>query len=389
MDERTRAYLRGRFRDFYRKQPPAAPPAADRREWGYIPWTAASGTTMIRHQSLLELGDLGDFLARKRPKHVYHSAGRYRDPGAPTMGTKGWQGSDLVFDLDADHLPAVDPATDSYGEMLAACKDSLARLLSFLAEDFGFEDLQVVFSGGRGYHVHVRDPRVLGLNREARREIVDYVRGVGVEFEDVVETTQRGTATARVLKSDGGWGRRTHRRLLALADDLAGLDEAAALERLREFDGIGEARAESSLRVIRENRERLRAGDIERGGPAIRLLAEQLLEATTASDSAAIDEPVTTDTHRLIRLPGSLHGGTALQVTPIPIDGLDAFDPLVDAIPEPFRGHDVAVRGDGGPPVELGGRGLEPRFSLRWPSLRSSRLRVVGSRVRGCPDQID
>nr|NIU71318.1 DNA primase catalytic subunit PriS [Actinomycetota bacterium] len=43
MDERTRAYLRGRFRDFYRKRPPEAPPAADRREWGYIPWTGRSG----------------------------------------------------------------------------------------------------------------------------------------------------------------------------------------------------------------------------------------------------------------------------------------------------------------------------------------------------------
>ncbi|MFB6354438.1 MAG: DNA primase small subunit PriS [Halobacteriales archaeon] len=379
MDERTRAYLRGRFRDFYRKQPPPAPPAANRREWGYIPWTEGSATTMVRHKSLMELGDPADFLARQRPRHVYFSAGRYRDPGAPTMGEKGWQGSDLVFDLDADHLPAVDPEADSYASMLSACKDALRRLLAFLTEDFGFTDLQVVFSGGRGYHVHVRDERVRGLDREARREIVDYVRGIGVGFDDLVETAQRGPATARVLATDGGWGRRTHRRLLAFADELAGLDDDDALDRLRAFDGIGEKTAETVLQVVREDRSALRDGAIERGGPAIRTLAERLLERATEQDSAAIDEPVTTDTHRLIRLPGSLHGGTALEVTPVDRDALDGFDPLVDAVPAPFRGHEVTVRADGGPPVELGGETFTvPAGETRLPEYAANFLMAAG-----------
>ena len=380
MDERTRAYLRGRFRDFYRKRPPAEPPAAERREWGFSPWTSRSATTMVRHRSLLELGDLGEFLSRQRPKHVYHSAGRYRHPGAASMGEKGWQGSDLVFDLDADHLPGVDPEEDAYGEMLAACKASLTRLLAFLEEDFGFTELQVVFSGGRGYHVHVRDPAVFELDREARREIVDYVRGIGVRFEDILETAQRGPGVnTRVLKTDGGWGRRAHRRLLAFADELDALEEDAALERLREFDRIGEKRAQTVLRVIREDRATLEAGAVERGGPAIRTLAEQLLAEATAADSAAIDEPVTTDTHRLIRLPGSLHGGTALKVTPVDRDALDAFDPLTDAVPEPFVGHEVTVSGDGGPPIELRGETFTvPAGEVRLPEYAANFLMARG-----------
>ncbi|MFW5896431.1 MAG: DNA primase small subunit domain-containing protein, partial [archaeon] len=187
MEPRTRAYLRGRFRDHYRRVAPSVPPAANEREWGFIPWSEG-GTTMVRHRSMLDLGDLGDFLARKRPRHVYFSAGRYRDPGAGTMNEKGWREADLVFDLDADHLPGVDPEADSYAEMLATCKDALFRLLDFLEDDFGFEDLSIVFSGARGYHVHVRDEGVRTLGREARREIVDYVRGVGVDFERVVES---------------------------------------------------------------------------------------------------------------------------------------------------------------------------------------------------------
>jgi DNA primase small subunit len=45
-----------------------------------------------------------------------------------------------------------------------------------------------------------------------------------------------------------------------------------------------------------------------------------------------VDTVVTTDLHRLIRLPNTLHGKTGLQVTSIPYSSLDEFDPLADGI---------------------------------------------------------
>lgn len=42
------------------------------------------------------------------------------------------------------------------------------------------------------------------------------------------------------------------------------------------------------------------------------------------------DAPVTTDIHRLIRLPQSLHGGTGFRVLPLSRETLDAFDPFRD-----------------------------------------------------------
>ena len=188
MDDRTRRYLRGRFGDYYRRADVPLPPAANLREWGHIPWTAGSGTTMVRHQSQMDLGSLDDFLERTAPRHAYFSAARYRDPGAGTMSDKGWTGADLVFDLDADHLPGVDPDAATYAEMLASCKEALFRLLSFLEDDFGFSAMEIVFSGGRGYHVHVRDPSVRSLDSAARGEIVDYVRGHGLDVDDVITT---------------------------------------------------------------------------------------------------------------------------------------------------------------------------------------------------------
>jgi len=348
MQERTRAYLRGRFSDHYRRADLTTPPLAERREWGYIPWSSG-GTTMVRHQSLLELGAIEQFLERERPRHVYFSAGVYHDPGANAMEAKGWRGSDLVFDLDADHLPAVDPETTPYAEMLAACKDALGRLLDFLEADFGFEDLTIAFSGGRGYHVHVRDEGVRQLDREARREIVEYVRGAGVTPETVVDTEavvgeagRTSPAEKRTLDTDGGWSARVHDRVLALVDELEALDDAAARERLREFEGIGEGRSRALVDAIAENADAVRAGNVDVHG-SFKGVLEALVEETVAADRAPIDEPVTTDTHRLIRLPGSLHGGSGLAVRRIDRGDLADFDPLVDAVPETFRDNEITV----------------------------------------------
>ncbi|WP_122090456.1 DNA primase small subunit PriS [Halalkalicoccus subterraneus] len=366
MEERTCAYLRGRFRDHYRRTSVTLPPEATEREWGYIPWRTGT-TTMIRHRSLLDLGEIGDFLARERPRHVYFSAGRYDDPGAGSMGEKDWRGSDLIFDLDADHLPGVVPGEDSYGEMLETCKGALYKLLSFLDDDFGFEELTVVFSGGRGYHVHVRDPGVQDLERDARREIVDYVRGIGLEFEELItrETVaglgRRTPAEKRTLDIRGGWSKRAHEHVVALVDDLADADEETAIDRLRQFEGIGEGKAKAALRAMHENREEIEAGNID-VHPAFFSLARRVVAESVARENAPIDEPVTTDTNRLIRLPGSLHGGSGLAVQRLDRTELEEFDPLIDAVPETFRNHEITVELDEARRVELGGldRSLTP-----------------------------
>jgi DNA primase small subunit len=354
MDERTREYLRGRFGDYYRRADASPPPAADEREWGHIPWTRGGGTTMIRHRSLLDLGDLGTHLASEAPRHVYFSAARYDDPGASTMGEKGWREADLVFDLDADHLPGVDPETTPYGEMLEAGKRALVDLLDLLEEDFDFDRMQVVFSGGRGYHVHVRDESVRRLDSEARREIVDYVRAVDLDPDALLTKRPNETGTLQeILRTDGGWGRRTHRALLDLADELDGLDEAAALDRLREYDGVGEKTATNLLGAFRENREAIGAGNMEAGGA--KRLVKTLAPRVAAEQSSPIDEPVTTDLRRLIRFPGSLHGGTGLVVRPVPRETVGSFDPLVDAVPDRFTGREIGIEAGEPTTVELDG----------------------------------
>jgi DNA primase small subunit len=367
MNDRTREYLKGRFGDHYRRAELSPPPAANEREWGYITWNTDT-TTMVRHHSYLDLtggGDLSGFLTGERPRHVYFSAGRYDDPGASSMGQKGWRGSDLVFDLDADHLPGVDPDATSYGEMLRECKNALERLLDLLRSDFGFDDLEIVFSGGRGYHVHVRREDVRSLDRSARREIVEYVLGENIEFEDIVSTQAvagsagRSSPAQKRSLPDGGWGGRTRERLDAFLGELLSMEKGDALARLREFDGIGEGKAKAAYNAATNNREELSRGNVD-VHPAIYSVARLLFEDVIETQRAPIDEPVTTDINRLIRMPGSLHGGTGLQVQRIAPDDLDSFDPLSDPVPETFLGNEITIYAPAPATIELRGE----RFRL-------------------------
>jgi len=361
MDEQTRRYLRGRFGDYYRRSEVAGPPDAGAREWGYIPWTAGPDTRMIRHRSLLDLGDFAEFLAQERPQHLYYSAACYDDPGASRMAEKGWRRSDLIFDLDADHLPSVTLGEDSYAQMLAKCKTELQELLDFLERDFGFSELSVVFSGGRGYHVHVRDDAVGALESDQRREIVDYVRGTGLDYESLLSREvvagsagRRSPAEKRTLPTGGGWGRRTHDALLELCEALQESEREDALERLQEHDRFGEQRAEAALSAFEANTEAVRAGNVD-VHRSLNTLARQVAADVAEQEHAHVDEPVTTDTRRLIRLPGSLHGGSGLCVTPLERAEVENFDPLSDAIPEPFRDHDIAIEITDGGELSLGG----------------------------------
>ena len=393
MDDRTRAYVKGRFGDYYRGSvtPPdfgdnggvVEPRASDDREWAFIVFDGG----MVRHKSLLDLGSLETWLSDTKPQHVYYSSARYGRPEAAAMSDKGWKGADLIFDLDADHLRDAEP-DDTYAEMLAKCKDALLNLLTFIDEDLGFEDTLVVFSGGRGYHIHVYDDRVRGLGSDARREIVDYVKGTGFRAElafsnETIAGSERdewthgrkSSAELRRLKG-GAWSDRIRDYVLEYADETAAMEDKEAAERLRGFENVGEKTARTLLTVFCDRRAELASGnlDVARG---TRGFWETLLERAVEETSAETDEPVTTDTRRLIRLPGSLHGGTGLRVAPLERDELEEFEPLRDAVV--FSTREQTVVADEPTSFEVGGR----RFNIEADEVTVPEYAAVFGMLRG------
>jgi len=301
-----------------------------------------------------------EFLREKTPLHSYYSTAYYSNPQAP-MAEKDWLGADLVFDLDADHIPGSEEL--NYFEQLQKVKEKCRLLINdFLIEDFGIEesDMELFFSGNRGYHVHVRKSEVLDLSKQARREIVDYITGIGLDLEVILpyETIKIGQykdidnvkKVPRLPDEDeGGWRKKTRKLTFELLKRWNKMEKKEVIEEMEEKHGIGIKTAtglykdlfeegkwkniveEGILDVFSEDRRMVNAATFEKIIKGI--LKEENVQEIGSKIIGSTDEPVTGDTKRLIRLPSSIHGSSFLVVHEIDLDSLEEFDPLDDAVP--------------------------------------------------------
>lgn len=330
MDENTLTFLRRVYRGHYFKHHNLVeiPSQIQSREFGYIPFDGG----MIRHLSFRNPGELVAELVKQAPSSVYCSNAVYERPTLQ-MDEKGWLGAELIFDIDADSIPtpckvkhnwwfcnsckkgglgsnpskcprcrAPSPERMQWScrECLNATKEHVRRLLDFMMTDFGVneEKMQVYFSGNRGYHVHVRDERFLKADPPMRGEIANYIVGDGLSL--------RPTTTETKPENDAslGWRRRT---------DL--MMKTAALS--------GTAKRQT----------------------------QKLIEQIVRTNAALIDESVTTDVHRVFRMPGTLHGNSGLLK--MPVQSIDGFDPQTDPIV--LSGDDVRLHIDFSPEFSLNG----------------------------------
>ncbi|UZE92026.1 MAG: DNA primase catalytic subunit PriS [Methanosarcinales archaeon] len=342
MQVQTKEFLRNKFKNYYNSTSIQLPPHFEKREWGFIFFDESyPDIVMRRHKSFTSEGEAVDYIKSMVPAHVFHSSAYYSNPSTPTMKEKGWQGADLIFDLDADHLNL---KWTTYGDMLQKVKDETLKLIDFLLSDFGFDKnhMRVVFSGGRGYHIHVRDPNVIGLESPERREIVDYITGLELELDRIfgerVIYGDAGRMSAETVRMssyrDAGWRGRINRWIVSFLVDLGRKKDKQAVQILKSFGGIGDERALEILRVARDkgNIDSIKKGNLDVSRKIPITFWRSLVQMAIADIGVKTDEPVTADTKRLIRLPTSLHGGSSFRVTPLTLDTLKDFNPLRDAV---------------------------------------------------------
>ena len=179
MNPATTEFLRQRFTEYYRKTVLVAPSSLEQREWGFVLFNpGATDMRMRRHVGFAGRDEMTSYIQNLIPQHTYYSTAYYEKPDAATMADKGWCGADLIFDLDADHI-----VRGPYDQMLARVKVETEKLLDMLTVEFGMDKkaIELVFSGGRGYHVHVKDIAFRAWGSAERRELIDYVCGIGID----------------------------------------------------------------------------------------------------------------------------------------------------------------------------------------------------------------
>jgi len=360
----TEEVVKQKFAEYYHEhsheiQPPTV---LERREFGFLLFKEKM---MIRHKGFSRIEDLRRFLEITVPSDVYYSAARYERP-EESMEAKGWLGADLIFDVDADHietpcknehdrwiclncgakgnglvpescpscsLQKFDEKTWLCESCLEAAKVETLKLIDMLISDFGFssDELVICFSGHRGYHVHIEKEGVLHLDQLARKEIVDYVRGTGLDakyhglYERIIGIHQRSGVVVGPALDDPGWRGRLAKGMYDFLTHVT----SEQVERI----GLKKRRTA----VILEHKDAiLKALQTQAPWDVARGLGidawEKIMAHVIKSQAASIDTVVTTDLHRLIRLPATIHGKTGLKVVTVPVGKLEAFDPLQEAI---------------------------------------------------------
>jgi DNA primase small subunit len=314
---------------------------------------------MVRHKNVSNLSGFRRLVCDVKPSDIYYSSAYYENPEAD-MDKKGWMGADLVFDIDADHIPtACDKIHDEWlcgkcgfggkgptpencpacsgqkfdaktwpcERCIASTRDETVKLIDMLEKDFGISEseIHVFFSGHRGYHVHVETEAVRTLDAVARKEIVDYVYGLGLEGfnKRPEEKGKKKPANPVFSLHDFGWNKRIK----------LGMQRFILKATKEDLNNVGIKRAE----LILQNKEAIANRYIEEnrwtnvkgvGAETWRKIAQHVKE----SEAANIDTVVTTDIHRLIRMNGTLHGKTGLKKVEFPVKRLADFDPFKEAV---------------------------------------------------------
>ena len=380
----SRDFVYEKFFNFYNNLSTVIPPPVSftRREFAFL---LSREKIMLRHRSFANPKALSSFLKEKVPSDVYHSCAFYEYP-EEEMDKKGWQGADLVFDIDADHIPTkcnkihdewtcanskcgfsgkgitpencpvcggfkFETKTWPCDQCLDSAKEETVKVLDMLKNDFGFPDneVHVFFSGHRGYHIHVENEAVKTLDAVARKEIVDYVSGIGLTMFASSGKEQRKRRPQVFSLSDYGWNKR-------LKNGMRKFLLNATKEDLKNA-GI------KTYEVIVKNKEAIlkRCLEEDRWNSVKGVSTEtwiKLAEHVKDLESAKIDTVVTTDIHRLIRANGTLHGKTGLLKVECTVSRLEAFDPFQEAVA--FKGGTARVLVSDAPEFRLGGETFGP-----------------------------
>ncbi|MEB3756765.1 MAG: hypothetical protein GSR79_07920 [Desulfurococcales archaeon] len=259
----------------------------------------------IRHLAFESKEELKKWILTKLPHSAFYSSAIYEIPDAPNMREKGWSGAELQLDIDVDHL------IECRDKIYKPCKNSSIDLELFMEEcleigllkayeaknilekDFGLKNIEIHFSGNRGFHVLVKDKKILFLEGEERRELADYLNGTGLAL-NIVIPKRRGVISQIPRPEEPGW----RGRLVRWALYLYKKDEMNIEFNEFFWDNI--------KRIVQHA-------------------------------SIETDAQVTIDTTRLIRIPGSINGKSGLIVSKVeksPSEEirLDEFSPFLGTL---------------------------------------------------------
>ncbi|NHK30464.1 MAG: hypothetical protein FK730_03875, partial [Asgard group archaeon] len=147
-----------------------------KREFAFL----LENDNFIRNISFKSSSELTDFMASNRIKKGYVGA-VYEVPPSKnnTIQKIKWISREFCFDLDLNDYDLVRICGCQGKEQYcrncwSLVQDAAAFIDRTLREDFGYKDIEWIFSGRRGFHGWVKDKEAGILNQEHRNSIINY-----------------------------------------------------------------------------------------------------------------------------------------------------------------------------------------------------------------------
>ena len=367
LDPKSTELVKGLLKDYYSKAPDISPHSIERREFGFGDFERKIA---YRHMAFRDWKALKTYLTNDAPPFVSVSSAHYQHPDGRPMENKGRIGAELVFDLDANDLNL--PCATVHGrswvcdKCLDAVKAETHKLIEdFLVSDFGFseKEIEVNFSGNRGYHIHISNETVFNMESDERKAISDYISANGIEMQSFFPTLgMKGKKLEGPKPADYGWGGKLARGVINALN--TGVGELISLGIDRPTANLlFRKRAEVILGITTGNWDKVSI-------PKKAEFWAKMLSSIAVRQSDSIDKNVSTDIHKLLRLPGTIHGDTGLIAKRLKsASDLSKFEPMSEAVA--FSKGTRKVRIDNAPKFEMAGQSYGP-FSKTEAELESA-----------------
>ena len=297
------------------------PERASEREFGYQKFNGG----MNRHIAIKSNEELRLMLITNIPSDVYCSNGYYSFPNLP-MSEKDWKGADLIFDIDAKDLnlacreehtcikclscneisssqftcpscksKKIEIKSVTCKNCINGTKDEVSKLKKILEEDLGIrkEDIQVYFSGNEGFHIHVTNTQYQLLGSRERNDLIDYIMFRGAMPETFGMKKYKPDKKSFAENDEKGWRGKVSEHIFGSKPKRS----KVITELISDYNGYS--------------------------------IFQKKLENLKDVIGVKIDPNVTTDVHRIFRLPGSLNSKSGMSK--IFCENLEKFDPYSEA----------------------------------------------------------
>ena len=356
----TISYLRDLFRNHYQHNPLTSTIAIEKREVGIGDFGKKISS---RHLAFTNNTELNRFLLEKTPFYISYSTAYYKYPERRPMENKILEGSDIVYEFDADDfdLPCKEEhdvwfcsSCESSGKghqdicpgcqgkveviewvcdkCLGHAKSETLRLMDFLETEFKLDSKSFVisFSGSKGYHLRVTDKSIIPLSKSSRLQMMNYIQGKDINLEKLGFVYKEKQWHCPNPDIKDGWAGKL---MIFLREYIQNMNE----ETLKKDFGFSKVKIQRVLErkedILNKMYNNILWHNFTSDSVKDAKFWEDLLAIAISRLGFRIDPMSSSDIYKIMRMPDTIHGGTGLLSTKIKDrKELERFDPFSDPV---------------------------------------------------------